>query len=36
MSMYQLALLWEAVFGFSEFFLEASFNVFAHFMMGDL
>ena len=34
-SVCQLALLWEAAFGFSEFF-EVSFNMFAHFMMGDL
>ena len=36
-SVYQLALLWEAAFGFSEFFFfEDSFNMFAHFVMGDL
>ena len=35
-SVHQLALLWEAVFGFSECFFEDSFSVFAHFMMGDL
>ena len=30
-----LALLWESLFGFSEFFWK-TFNTFAHFMMGDL
>ena len=34
-SVCQLVLLWEAAFSFSEFFLLNSFNVFAHFMMGD-
>ena len=33
-SVYQLVLLWEAVFSFSEFFFK-NFNAFAHFMMGD-
>ena len=34
-SVHQLAVLWEAAFGLSEFF-EDSFNMFAHSMMGDL
>ena len=34
-SVYQLALLWEAAFSFSEFFAD-SFNVFAHFTMSNL
>ena len=34
-SVYQLALLWEAVSGYSDFFFfEDSFQVFAHFMSG--
>ena len=34
---YQLVLLWEAVFGFSEFFFfEDTFKAFAHLMKGDL
>ena len=32
-SVYHLVLLWEAEFGFSEFFFEHSYNMFAHFMM---
>ena len=35
-SVYQLALLWESAFSFSECFFEESFNTFAHFMMGEL
>ena len=36
MSVYQLALLWEAEFGFIDVFFWSSFNAFAHFMMSDL
>ena len=35
-SVCQLVLLWEAEFSFSKIFLEDSFNVFPHLMMGDL
>ena len=35
-SMYQLSLLWESVFSFSEFFFEDFCNAFAYFTMGDL
>ena len=34
-SLYQLVVLQEAAFGFSEFF-ENSFSAFTHFMMADL
>ena len=35
-SVYQLALLWEAMFGLSDFLFENSFNMFAHFILGNL
>ena len=35
-AVYQLAFLWEAVFGFSEVLFEDTFNAFADFRMGDL